>query len=165
MKSINADDKATFDFIKQLAVKLVDKDFKSTIGNMNSYLNKDKAEKSAVDTWGKKCTKKIGSHHFGYLREHDPKYVVPGTMVSVKRADKLKMKAKNAAKAEIAKRTAPAVNKPSLAANAPKYVFVKPKDTLSNIARAQGTTVQKLVELNGIDDPSSLKIGQRIRVA
>jgi hypothetical protein len=50
------------------------------ISKINSYLNKNRAGKKAVDTWGKKCTKKLGKHHFGYLREHDPKYVVPGTM-------------------------------------------------------------------------------------
>lgn len=42
-------------------------------------MNKDKASKKNVDSWGKKCTKKIGSHYFGYLPEHDPKYVKPGT--------------------------------------------------------------------------------------
>lgn len=71
-------------------MQLVDKKFKSTIGNMNSYLNKKKAKKSAVDSWGKKCTKQIGRHHFGYLPEHDPKIVKPGTMVTWKKINKNK---------------------------------------------------------------------------
>ena len=58
---------------------------KDEISKINSYLNKDTANKKAVDTWGKKCTKKLGKHHFGYLREHDPKYVVPGTMTAKSR--------------------------------------------------------------------------------
>jgi len=51
---------------------------------MNSYMNKKTASKKNVDSWGKKCTLKIGKHHFGYLPEHDPKYVVPGTMTTWK---------------------------------------------------------------------------------
>jgi len=80
----NPDNKAIWDECNSIALDLVDKKFKSTIGNRNAYINKEKADKSNVDTWGKKCTLKIGSHHFGYLPEHDPKYVVPGTMTTWK---------------------------------------------------------------------------------
>lgn len=45
--------------------------FKSTIGNMNSYLNKNTADKSAVNSWGKLCNTKIGNHWFGYQRCYD----------------------------------------------------------------------------------------------
>ena len=55
---------------------------------MNSYMNKKTASKKNVDSWGKKCTLRIGKHHFGYLPEHDPKYVVPGTMTTWKQLKK-----------------------------------------------------------------------------
>lgn len=64
---------------KDIAEQLVNKTFKSTIGNRNSYLNKKTADKSATDSWGKACDLKIGNHWFGYLPEHDPNIVVPGT--------------------------------------------------------------------------------------
>jgi lysozyme len=41
---------------------------------------------------------------------------------------------------------------------------VKSGDTLSAIAARFGTTVRVLVELNGIADPSRLKIGQVIQL-
>lgn len=157
MKDINPDDKKTLKFCEKTAAKLVDKDFESTIGSMNSYLNKNKSEKTAVDTWGKECKKKIGSHHFGYLREHDPKYVIPGTMTPVAKAKK-RQPSRNAS-SSIAKTTPQKAAKPHLAAKAPKYVIVKPKDTLSSIAKRNGTTVQKLFELNGAINPKNLKIG------
>ena len=42
-------------------------------GNYNMYMNKDKADKSAVDSWGTTMAdqNKIGKHTFGYLPEHD----------------------------------------------------------------------------------------------
>lgn len=42
-------------------------------------MNKDTADDGAVDTWGSKCDLKVGSHSFGYLKDRDPAYVVPGT--------------------------------------------------------------------------------------
>lgn len=78
-------------------------------------MNKDTADPDAVSTWGHKCDYKVGSHHFGYLREKDPKYVVPGTHTSWK-----KMKPKSLA---------------------PAYVVVKNGDSLGKIARANKMTV------------------------
>lgn len=43
-------------------------------------MNPKKADRKNRDSWGKKLDKKINNHLFGYLREHDPKYVIPGTM-------------------------------------------------------------------------------------
>lgn len=54
--------------------------------NWNIYLNKNTSSKKNVDSWGKGMTDQVGRHHFGYLREHDPKYVVPGTMIQRKKA-------------------------------------------------------------------------------
>ena len=135
----NPDNKAIWDECNSIALDLVDKKFKSTIGNRNAYINKEKADKSNVDTWGKKCTLKIGSHHFGYLPEHDPKYVVPGTMTTWKDWNKQH-------KAVV--------------------VVVKSGDTLGKIARDNKTTVDKILALNKkIKDPNKIGIGQKIRVA
>lgn len=35
--------------------------------------------------WEDKLDLTIGNHKFGYLREHDPRYVIPGTMKPSKR--------------------------------------------------------------------------------
>ena len=44
------------------------------------------------------------------------------------------------------------------------YYKVKSGDTLSKIAKRQGTTVQKICQLNGIKPSKTLQIGQRLRV-
>lgn len=46
-----------------------------------------------------------------------------------------------------------------------KYYKVRSGDTLSEIARKYGTSVDKLCRLNGIKRTSVLKVGQRIRVS
>lgn len=137
--SRNPNNKAIWDECNSIALDLVDKKFKSTIGNRNAYINKDTADKSNVDTWGKKCTLKIGKHHFGYLPEHDPKYVVPGTMTTWKSINGQK-------KAVV--------------------VVVKSGDTLGKIAKDNKTTVSKILSLNkSIKDPNKITIGQKLRVA
>ena len=131
-----AESKAIWDRCNSTAVKLVNKKFTSTIGKMNSYLNKKTADKKNVDSWGKKCTLQIKKHHFGYLPEHDPKYVVPGTMTTWKDWSK----------------------------SHSNVVVVKPGDTLGKIAKANNTTVAKLIALNkDIKDPNAIRIGQKIR--
>lgn len=123
---------------KDIAQKIVDKKFKSTIGNMNSYLNKDTASKNAKDTWGKKCILKIGKHHFGYLSEHDPKIVKPGTMTTWKKLNK----------------------------SNGKYVIVKSGQTLSRIAKDNKTNVASIMKLNPmLKDPNKISIGQKLRIA
>lgn len=135
----NPDNKTIWNECNSIALDLVNKKFKSTIGNRNSYINKDRADKSNVDTWGKKCTLKIGKHHFGYLPEHDPKYVVPGTTTTWKRWNKQH-------KAVV--------------------VVVKSGDTLEKIAKENNTTVNKILALNKtIKNPDKIGIGQKIRVA
>lgn len=100
---------------------------------MNSYMNKKTASKKNVDSWGKKCTLKIGKHHFGYLPEHDPKYVVPGTMTT--------WKSINGEKKAV-------------------VVVVKSGDTLGKIAKDNRTTVDKILALNkSIKDPNKITIG------
>lgn len=135
----NPSNKTIWDECNSIALQLVNKTFKSTIGNRNAYLNKDTADQGAVDTWGKKCTLKIGSHHFGYLSEHDPKYVKPGTMISWKKINATKK---------------------------PVVVVVKSGDTLGKIAKDNKTTISKILALNKtIKNPDKISIGQKIRVA
>ena len=135
----NPDNKAIWDECNSIALDLVDKKFKSTIGNKNAYINKETADKKNVDSWGKKCTLKIGKHHFGYLSEHDPKYVVPGSMTTWKEWNKQH-------KAVV--------------------VVVKSGDTLGKIAKDNKTTVEKILALNkSIKNPDKIGIGQKIRVA
>lgn len=133
--AVNPDNKQIWDDCNKIALQLVDKTFKSTISNRNAYLNKKTAGKKAVETWGKKCDLKIGNHHFGYLKENDPKYVVPGTYTSWK---------KHNAQQD----------------NAVKTVAVRSGDTLSKIAKAHKMTVAQLLKLNqDIKDPNSINVG------
>lgn len=135
----NPANKTIWDECNQIALDLVDKRFKSTIGNKNSYINKETADKKNVDSWGKKCTLKIGKHHFGYLPEHDPKYVVPGSMTTWKQWNKQ---------------------------HRAVVVAVKSGDTLGKIAKDNNTTVEKILALNkSIKNPNKIRIGQKIRVA
>jgi LysM repeat protein len=41
---------------------------------------------------------------------------------------------------------------------------VRPGDTLSAIAARYGTTVQAIAELNGIENPSLIRVGQVLRI-
>lgn len=43
--------------------------------------------------------------------------------------------------------------------------IVKPGDTLYKIAQSQGVDVATLISLNGISDPSQLKVGQSLRIS
>lgn len=45
-----------------------------------------------------------------------------------------------------------------------QYYKVRQGDTLSRIAKRNGTTVKRLCQLNGIKETSTLRIGQRLRV-
>lgn len=67
----NTKSKAAWENCLKLATQLFNGTFKSTIGNRNSYMNKATADKSNVDSWGKKLDKKVGRHHFGYLSFND----------------------------------------------------------------------------------------------
>lgn len=139
--SSNPANKTIWSFCNDCALQLVNKKFKSTIGNRNAYLNKETAGKKAVDSWGKKCDLQIGKQHFGYLPENDPKNVVPGTYTSWKKhnaSQNTKM----------------------------KTIVVKSGETLSKIAKDNNMTLAKLLELNkDIKNPNAISIGQKIRVA
>ena len=138
----NAKNKAIWDECNDIALQLVQKKFTSTIGNRNAYLNKRTAKKDAVNTWGKECTFKVGSHHFGYLKEYDPKYVVPGTFTSWKKHNRQNANAQNA------------------------IVVVKSGDTLGKIAKDNNTTIANILKLNDdIKNPNAISIGQKIKIS
>lgn len=49
--------------------------------------------------------------------------------------------------------------------NTAKYYTVKKGDNLTLIAKRNGTTVSKLVSLNGLKNPNKIYVGQKIRIA
>ena len=67
---------------------MVNKRFKSTIGNRNVYANDALDDQSNLDSWGKDCDYTVGRHRFGYRKEYDPKIVKPGTFTSWKKVNK-----------------------------------------------------------------------------
>jgi len=50
------------------------------------------------------------------------------------------------------------------ALQAAQYITVRSGDTLGHIARRNGTTVQRLCQLNGITPRTVIRPGQRLRV-
>ena len=122
----------------QLAAEYQNGTFEPLNREWNSYMNKATADPVNVKTWGKMLKKRVGKHHFGYLREHDPKYVIPGTTTPRPRVRKT---------------------------NQTSYV-VKSGDTLSGIAKALGVGVSDLIEKNRElkENPNRLKIGQKLNV-
>ena len=137
----NSSNRYIWNLCNDIALQLVKKTFTSTIGNRNAYLNKQKAGQKALNSWGKKCDLKIGKHHFGYLKENDPKYVVPGTYTTWKKHN-------------------------AQQAMQQKTVVVKAGQTLSKIAKDNNMTLAKLLDLNkDIKNPNAISIGQKIRIA
>ena len=66
------DNKAIWDECKKLVEELFSGKFNAT-EKFNAYMNKDKADQSAIDSWGTTMSdqKKIGHHTFGYLKDQD----------------------------------------------------------------------------------------------
>lgn len=58
----------------------------------------------------------------------------------------------------------PAGQLPARPAPGTRYYVVEPGDTLFSIARRHGTTVRVLQDLNGIENPDLIRVGQVIRV-
>ena len=54
--------------------------------------------------------------------------------------------------------------KPSHGYGGHGYYIVKPGDTLSEIAQWRGTTVRRLMHINGIHNPNHIYIGQKLRI-
>lgn len=137
----NKSSKRTWELCKDIALEMVDKKFKSTIGNRNVYANDSLDDQSNLDSWGKDCDLPVGKHRFGYRKEYDPKIVKPGTFTSWKKMNKH-------------------------AEEEDSYVVVKNGDTLEKIARANNTTVGKLLSLNtNIKNKNKINIGQKIRIS
>lgn len=128
----------------ELASKYLAGQFESTIGNYNSYMNKETAGKKSLDAWGDKCDLKIGKHHFGYLPENDG--------YRTERLKKEKARAKADAKAKAAKA-------------AGTTTTLKKGDSLWKIARRNGLTVDDLLKKNpSIGDAGKVKVGQKINL-
>lgn len=86
-------------------------------------------------------TDKVGKHHFGYLSEHDPKYVFPGTM---------NPRPRSSGKTDSA---------------ASRTYVVKSGDTLSGIAKSLGLKVSDLIAKNPkLKNPDQLAVGQKLNV-
>ena len=77
----NKTNKEKWYYAESLAIKMINKEFKSSIGDLNCYMNKQKASKKAKKEWGHLCTKKIGNHHFGYQKLYD------GELKNLKKSD------------------------------------------------------------------------------
>lgn len=60
------------------SVKVFNRTFKSTIGNRNAYYA-NKGKNACSPSWAEDCDMQVGNQIFGYQREHDPKFVIPGT--------------------------------------------------------------------------------------
>ncbi len=60
--------------------------------------------------------------------------------------------------------TDPVITHSSNSSSGSKYYTIKAGDTLSSIARKNGTTVRKLQQLNRISNPDKIRIGQKIRI-
>ncbi len=46
----------------------------------------------------------------------------------------------------------------------PKYYFVRPGDTMTNIARRYGIDINELLAINNLEDPNAIYPGQRIQL-
>ena len=133
----NPEDRRVWNDCVRIATELVEGKFKSTIGRRNSYLNPKTASSKAVSSWGKKLDLEVGKHKFGYLPEHDPKYVLPGTMTP--RTD-VKDQGKDSKTEHV----------------------VQKGDTLWDISKATGKSVEDILKKNPGLNPKNLKIGQKI---
>ena len=136
----DAKNQEIWEFCKNIALQLVDKNFKSTIGNRNVYANPAKADKKNVESWIKDCDLQIGKHKFGYRQEYNPSFVKPGTFTLWKTINRTSSK--------------------------PMVVTVKRGDTLGKIAKNNNTSVATMMKLNpSLKDPGKISVGQKLRVA
>lgn len=134
-----------------IATQLLYKKFVSTVGNRNSYLNKQTCDKGVIAPggWGTRMTEqiKVGNHHVGYLPEHDPKFVKPGTTLAWRAFGM-----KNPFVAKMIKQYTPVT------------VSVKKGDTLRKIAARHHMLYDEILQLNNMTGKEMLKIGQRLKV-
>jgi len=66
--------------------------------------------------------------------------------------------------AEASRRAAKRVAKPPASSPGPRVHVVKPRDTLSDIAKRYGVSVSELIRLNGLDPEATIYPGDKIRV-
>lgn len=140
-------DQDAWKYCQELAGKLMNEKFESTVGNRNSYHTT-----GVKPDWDAKMKDKktIGKHVFGYLPEHD----------GVKKAAKAAAaKKKSVATKPVATKSAPSIAKT-------KPYKVKDGDILSRIALRNKTTVNKILDVNPNlkKNPNLLKVGMTINI-
>lgn len=132
-------DQTAWTYCQELAGKLLNDDFKSTVGNRNSYHTT-----AVTPKWDSKMKDKktIGKHVFGYLPENDGYRA-----------------AKTAKKQVVQKKTEVPTQKTT------PYV-VKDGDILGRIAIKNKTTVNKILAVNPKlkNNPNFLKVGSTINI-
>ena len=139
-------DQDAWRYCQELAGKLMNGEFKSTIGNRNSYHTMGVKPKWDATMRDKKT---IGNHIFGYLPEHDGE-----------------RKAKRAAAKKKPTTTKPVATKPSTKTAKTKPYKVKEGDILSRIALRNKTTVAKILDAYPSlkKNPNFLKAGITINI-
>ena len=132
-------DQTAWTYCQELAGKLLSENFKSTVGNRNSYHTT-----AVTPKWDSKMKDKktIGKHIFGYLPENDGYRA-----------------AKTTKKQVVQKKTEVPTQKTT------PYV-VKDGDILSRIALRNKTTVNKILAVNPKlkNNPNFLKVGSTINI-
>lgn len=89
----------------------------------------------------------VGKHHVGYLTEHDPRFVKPGTMKTWR-----SLGMKNMFAAELIKKYVPV------------EVKVKSGDSLMKIAKRHHMLYDEILQLNGFKGDEMLRVGQKLKV-
>ena len=135
----NAKEAASWKDCVEIAQRLYSGKFKSTIGNRNSYLNKNvvaKTNPNVVSPTGWGTTMKdqtlIGDHTFGYQRNYDG----------------FRSQNKNG----------------TIAKNTTKQYVIQKGDTLDKIAKKFNTTSDAIAKNNNIKDKNRISIGQKIMI-
>ena len=124
-----------WDLCLDYAEQLLDGTLPHRIGDRNMIANMKKDKKSAWNAWGHKCDLAIEGHTFGYDKKHDG-YLKYG------------------------------IKKPAGLTHAPiaqKIYIVKKGDSLWNIAKTAGLTVDQLKLKNGLKS-DVIKPGQKLKV-
>lgn len=108
-----------------------------------------------------------GSHLHFEIRYNgvamNPEHVVDASTRKL-RADQLTMTRSTFAKVANGHKSSTTANSNTATKSGNQYYRVRQGDTLSKIAKRNGTTVKRLCQLNGIKETSILSIGQRLRV-
>jgi len=121
-----------------IAKKLIDGKLENIIGTANMIANKKLDSKEAFEKWGSKCAIRVNpksTHTFGYDRSQDGKRKYSKT------------------------RKQPSAKTPD------KVHVVAKGDTISGIAKKNGTSVAEILKKNpGLKDADKIGIGQKLKI-